>query len=270
MNHTPPKLETMKLSELAAHLDNARIYTATDLKDLQESLTSFGQMEPVAVTKDNLIISGHRRVAAMKNLGWDECEVRVVEPENEVIALIEYNRHRQKTASDILNEARYLEKELRKRVTKGRSESAANEGKRKGERVRTAVEVSKRLGVGTTKMKQLMSISNYEPDLIEKIDRGELSITAAYELVRTKHIQKNKTSDSRDEFRSSFLRLIKHHEPSLKEMNETIRQVYPYSLETTGVTEVRRKELVDHLERLKNMDSRELMLVQKQDECLWT
>ena len=82
----------MKLSELAAHPDNVRIYTATDLKDLQESLTSFGQMEPVAVTQGNLIISGHRRVAAMKNLGWDECEVRVVEPENEIIALIEYNR----------------------------------------------------------------------------------------------------------------------------------------------------------------------------------
>ena len=79
----------MTLSELSAYPENAQIYTDTDLSDLQESLASFGQMEPIAGTKGNLIISGHRRVVAMTNLGWDECEVRVVEPENEIIALIE-------------------------------------------------------------------------------------------------------------------------------------------------------------------------------------
>ena len=50
----------------------------------------------------------------MKNLGWLECDVRFVEPENIIIALIEHNRHRIKTVSDILNEARYLGEELQK------------------------------------------------------------------------------------------------------------------------------------------------------------
>ena len=59
----------------------------------------------------------------MEELGWEECEVRIVEPDNEIIALIEHNRHRQKTASDILNEARFLEKELRDVVSRGRSAS---------------------------------------------------------------------------------------------------------------------------------------------------
>ena len=56
------------------------------------------------LTKKNKIISGHRRFQIMTNLGWKECDVRIIEPENEIISLIEHNRHRQKTTSDILNE----------------------------------------------------------------------------------------------------------------------------------------------------------------------
>ena len=103
----------MNIEELKSHPDNNRIYSPTDLTDLTNSLYSFGQLEPVAITKDKKIISGHRRIMAMDELGWKECEVRIVEPENEIISLIEHNRHRQKTSTDILNEARFLEKELR-------------------------------------------------------------------------------------------------------------------------------------------------------------
>ena len=49
----------------------------------------------------------------MEELDWNECEVRIVELDNEIIALIEHNRHRQKTSTDILNKAHFLEKELR-------------------------------------------------------------------------------------------------------------------------------------------------------------
>ena len=49
----------------------------------------------------------------MTNLGWKECDVRIIEPENEIISLIEHNRHRQKTTSDILNEEDFLRGKLR-------------------------------------------------------------------------------------------------------------------------------------------------------------
>ena len=87
----------MKLEELTSHPDNNRIYSPTDLNDLEKSLSSHGQLEPIAITKSKRIISGHRRFSAMRNLGWDECEIRYIEPDNEIISLIEYNRHRQKT-----------------------------------------------------------------------------------------------------------------------------------------------------------------------------
>ena len=86
----------MKLIDLTIHLENNKIYSPSDLTELENSLSSFGQLEPLAITKDKKIISGHRRFNAMQNLGWEECDIRFVTPENELIALVESNRHRVK------------------------------------------------------------------------------------------------------------------------------------------------------------------------------
>jgi len=254
----------MLLSELTSHSDNSRIYQPTDLSELKNSISSFGQMEPIAITKDNRIISGHRRMAVMVELGWEECEVRIVEPDNEIIALIEHNRHRQKTASDILNEARFLEKELRDIVGRGRNASKNRDNKNKGTRLKMVMELAQRLGVGTTRLKQLQSISNYEPSLITKIDKGELSVSGAYAIIKSQYLNHKKSTTT--EFQTSFQKLIKEKSPKLDEVMDTLKTTYPYSIELSGISEDRRMELIEHLERMKKMDSRSLMLVQKQDE----
>ena len=254
----------MELSELTSHSDNSRIYQPTDLTDLKNSLSSFGQMEPIAITKDKRIISGHRRMASMVELGWDECEVRIVEPDNEIISLIEFNRHRQKVASDIINEARFLEKELRGVVGRGRNASKERTDKNQGKRLRMVNELAQRLGVGTTRLKQLLSISNYDPELITKIDRGELSVSGAYAIIKSQHLNQKKSTTT--EFQTSFQKLIKEKKPNMNEIMDTLKTTYPYSIELTDLSEDRRMELIEHLERMKKMDSRSLMLVQKQDE----
>ena len=54
--------------------------------------------------------------------------------------------------------------------------------RRKTERIRVrlkmVMELSQRLGVGATRLKQLLSISNHQPELIDKIDRGEMSVSS--------------------------------------------------------------------------------------------
>ena len=255
----------MKLEELQSHPDNNRIYSPTDLTDLENSLNSYGQLEPIAITQSKRIISGHRRYTAMFNLGWEECEVRVINPENEIITLIEHNRHRQKTTSDILNEARFLEKEIKKYVGKGRNAKQRG-GKKQGERLRTTMEVAERLGIGTTKLKQLMSISNYEPDLINEIDKGEISVSKAYEIVRVKYIQSKNLKSNQKLFSESFRKFLRIEQPSLIEVNRVLKETYPYCLEMTGIDEEKRISLIEHLEYLKKLDSREIMMVQKKDE----
>jgi len=258
----------MELTRLIAHPENHRIYSQQDLNDLEMSLEANGQLEPLAITKDNILISGHRRLAAMKNLGWLECEVRFVDPDNPIIALIEHNRHRNKTASDILNEARYLENELKTQVGRGRN--AAN--KRQGRRLKTIEEVANRLGLGTSRLKQLQSISNYEPDLVKLIDEGELSVSAAYEKVRQNHLlpkrktKKSASTDPADNFDANFQKLIRAEQPPLDRINKVLRRTYPYCLTMTGINDERRGQLIEHLEGLRKLDSRQLMMRQKFDE----
>ena len=265
MNHT--YFMKMKLSEISAHPENERIYTPNDLSDLEKSISSNGQLEPIAITKDNRIISGHRRYMSMRNLGLEECEVRIVKPKNEVISIIEHNRYRIKTASDILNEARYLEKELKDYVGMGRNASTERLGKKQGERITLVMEVASRLGVGTTKLKQLMSISNYAPELITDIDSGKISVSSAYQRVREQHIKpKQAPGKSTNDFETAFRKFLKERKPTIEQINDTLKKTYPYSLELTGSDEDKRSRLIEHLEKLRKMDSRELMIVQKQDE----
>ena len=82
-------------------------------KDLMESLKRNGQIESVIIKEDKTIVSGHRRWLALKTMGIDKvrCEVRSftdIAEEQEV--LIECNRQRKKTASQIYNEVKVLEK----------------------------------------------------------------------------------------------------------------------------------------------------------------
>ena len=86
----------MKVSFINPNPTNDEIYDQTDLSSLVKSISDNGLLEPLVVKSDGTLLSGHRRLAAVKILGWDEVDVRIVDVETEVVALIEYNRYRTK------------------------------------------------------------------------------------------------------------------------------------------------------------------------------
>ena len=253
----------MKISVITANPTNDEIYDKTDLSSLVGSIDQNGLLEPIVVTKTGTIISGHRRFAAVKELGWEDVDVRIVDVENEVIALIEHNRYRTKSEKDVLRESRFLEKELRAQIGRGRNATKNREGKN----LKLDLELAKRLNVGTTKLKQLRSIENYQPQLIDEIDKGSISVSAAYKQVRSK-FQPPKPVVPKDKFPTELRGLLRTHRPPLPKVMSQIKQTYPYSLEMTGITELERDELREHLKHLSSLDSRELMMTQKQDELV--
>ena len=82
------------LTKLSQQEESLWIYSPTDLEDLNNSFNSYGQQEFIVITKQYKIISGHKRYMSMKNLSCKECEVRIIEPENKIIFLIEFNCNR--------------------------------------------------------------------------------------------------------------------------------------------------------------------------------
>lgn len=207
---------------------NANIYDDTDLTDLVNSLDANGQLEPIIINKKNEIISGHRRYYCMVQLKWDEGEVRIVEYENETIALIEHNRHRTKSVKDILRESKVLEKELKAKLG-GRGKRTDLNGKSKFVLVD---EMAKSLGYGLSKLKQLRTINNYAPHMVDKIDK-EYSLNQAYEMVREKYLGVKKKS-SKEDFKTSFKKLLSKHSPDIEEINSVLKTTYPYNLSYNG------------------------------------
>jgi len=58
---------------------NSEIYREIDVSDIVSSISEVGLLQPIVVTSDNTIISGHRRFKAIQSLGWTEVEVEVKE-----------------------------------------------------------------------------------------------------------------------------------------------------------------------------------------------
>lgn len=221
---------------------NDEIYTSTDLSTLKHSLERNGQLEPIVINKDNVIISGHRRYFSMIQLGWKEVEVRVADYENETIALIEHNQTRMKNATDIQNEFRILEQEYRKEL--------GGQGKRtdlKGEkRFNIYVEIANKTGVGLSKLKQIQSIHNYEPELLEKIDSGEHSVASAYKIVQEKYINKIKKDRNKDDIQKSKLKkFLEKEQIDISNVVDVLNDTYPYSI--AQIT-------ADEIEELKKKD----------------
>ena len=97
---------------LKPHPKNTEIYGDTDdVDDLDEtfkqSVAEKGVLEPLVVTNGKEIISGHRRWLAARDAGLDSVPVRYSEFDDDLAereALIEFNRQREKTPGQIVNE----------------------------------------------------------------------------------------------------------------------------------------------------------------------
>ena len=246
------------LTDIKPNHINDEIYSQTDLSDLMLSLQTNGQLEPIVLNKDNVILSGHRRYYSMLQLKWSDCDIRYSDIDNDVVALIEFNRHRIKSVNDILNESRYLEKELKKEIGRGRNATK----QRNGKKMETIIEVSKKLGLSTTQLKKIKSISNYEPTLIGEIDNGEISVNKAYDIVREKYISTS-SSDDKEQFSKKLSKLLKDYQPSDLEIKKVLSRTYPYSVSNLPQGEEQRDELVHHLNNLKRLDEREIVQYRK-------
>ena len=65
----------IKIKDLKPYKNNAKIHTEEQIEQIKKSIQEFGMNDPVAVWgEDNIIVEGHGRLEALKELGYDEVE----------------------------------------------------------------------------------------------------------------------------------------------------------------------------------------------------
>lgn len=190
-------------------------YNQKEHKELKKSIELCGLLEPLTITKDNLLVSGHRRYKVLQEIGYDVVDCRLSDYENISIALVELNRYRKKSPSELLKEAELLKTEYSKMIKKGRPK---NGEKREGKNW-TILNVSERLGVSATNLKKLMSLKKYEPEMLDMVDKGIISIGKAYSIIREKYILNEKGAGRKPkDFKTEYRELLYKYNPTIDEI----------------------------------------------------
>ena len=78
------KVTTVALSSLVADPANPRTHDERNMAAIFDSLFAHGQVEPLVVQKSSrMIIAGNGRAAAMRRLGWETCDVVLLDVSDE-------------------------------------------------------------------------------------------------------------------------------------------------------------------------------------------
>ena len=217
-----PELETRKkLSDLRENPKSAEVYGADDIEDLLESIERKGVLEPLVIKPDGTILSGHRRFRAARQLVREgriqsdvvPCRVVNVGDETEEKGLIiQFNRQRKKTFSQTMKEARALEAIERERA-RARQQSGLLLGEQRklpsasGDasgpgRGKTAEAVAREIGASRATYERERKVwdaaEQGDPtaqQLVGKLNRGEVTVSEAYQRVRSEEKQREKRAE---------------------------------------------------------------------------
>ena len=103
------KVEYIPINEITPYENNAKIHTEEQIEQIKRSIEEFGMNDPIGIWRDNIIIEGHGRLMALKELGYEEVPVirldNLTDDQRKAYTLI----HNQTTMNtgfdiDILNE----------------------------------------------------------------------------------------------------------------------------------------------------------------------
>lgn len=69
------KIEVININDIKEYENNAKIHTPEQIEQIKKSIEEFGNNDPIAIDENNVIIEGHGRYIALKELGNEEVEV---------------------------------------------------------------------------------------------------------------------------------------------------------------------------------------------------
>ena len=182
-------MQMMSVEKLIPHPKNNFFFD--DIKDepwfaFIDSIQTSGVIEPIIATQDNVIVSGHQRVRACKELGIKEVavEVRHYDSEDEILKqLIETNICQRGIGNvNAVKMGRCL-KELE------RIEEIRHGGDRKSKAhnallIKTQNDLADEIGISIDQYKRYKSLASLVPELQDAVQTGQITATTAYGLVK--------------------------------------------------------------------------------------
>lgn len=69
------KIEKIAILKIKPYENNAKLHPPKQIEQIKKSIQEFGNNDPIAIDENNVIIEGHGRYFALKELGYKEAEI---------------------------------------------------------------------------------------------------------------------------------------------------------------------------------------------------
>lgn len=181
-------MQLMKIEELKPHPRNSEFFddmTGEKWQEFLKSIKTSGVIEPIVITQDKVIVSGHQRVRACKELGITEImtEMRSYDSEDKIIKdLLETNVRQRGNigGSSVKLGRRIRELERIYGIQQGNNqhqEDSNNVGKL------TQEDLLKQLGLNKETYRQAKSLTTLPIEIQDLIEQGNISPSTASRLI---------------------------------------------------------------------------------------
>ena len=69
------KIEYLSIDDIKPYENNAKLHPEEQIEQIKKSIQEFGMNDPIAIDKDGIIVEGHGRLLACKELGFKEIPI---------------------------------------------------------------------------------------------------------------------------------------------------------------------------------------------------
>lgn len=179
-------MQKFQVADLVPHEKNAYYFddmTGDKWEEFKESIRTSGVIEPPVITGEMVIVSGHQRIRACKELGITEvtCEMRVYDSEDKVLKdLIETNIRQRGTISGSAKKMGLVYEELKRiyGVKEGRPGKLPQNAE-----VKTQTEIAEMMGKSVDTLERFASLKDLIPEFQAILDEKRISTSVASSLI---------------------------------------------------------------------------------------
>lgn len=182
-------MQLMKIEELIPHKRNSEFFddmSGEKWQEFLESIKTSGVIEPIVITQDKVIVSGHQRVRACKELGITEIitEMRSYDNEDKIIKdLLETNVRQRGNigGSSVKLGRRIRELERIYGIHNGGNDKVARTAN--GETGLSQEDLAQQLGISVDTLQRAKSLTTLPSEIQDLIEQGNISPSTASRLI---------------------------------------------------------------------------------------
>jgi ParB-like chromosome segregation protein Spo0J len=243
-------MQMIEVTKLIPHPRNNEFFddiTGDNWNEFKKSIETSGVIEPVIITQDKVIVSGHQRVRACNELNINEvpCEVKIYESDQQVIKdLLETNlRQRGIGNTNSVKFARCIV-ELEKIYNINHGGNRKSNGDNLN--LKTQEELSTELGISQRQLSDYKKLLTLIPELQQLIETDKLSPTIGYKVLSklSKEEQEKLISDLGKDYISTLTQ---------KKAEELVKNIKPIDNTDYDTIDILKYELLNNKTSIESL-----------------